>query len=546
MTTPTRLEDLESAIEEVSTRLKDLKSIIEEVSTDQKDLKSTNEEVSTHLKDLKSAIIEVSTHQKDLKSAIEEVSTHLNESNPSLKMSTPTEEVSREKGQVSADRKSNIEQVCTHLKESNYDHWISTVTKLAEWLYRFCDQHFPSTTQQRISDIERQIDLCIDVLESVPQEKRELSHESSMFEYLKGRLYNAVPDVYKEKAERYLVNATQLNPFLLEAWDCLALCVAKKGDYKRAKNCYKFVLKMGGESSRILRQIAHLELINARVPGNPAKHVDKCIKYAQRTLALDDKDGGCLYILGCAYFTSFLLNGGWDHNNLQVAFGEYEKAMKIDAMKSSPYLQYDYSTVTRYLENYKESLIGFSDAAVKNPASDASHQVKVTVQLLDKLIELLQGKHKDKSKGKNKRKSKRKSTETSLSSLIQSLANIDLNPSYKRATVDLLTEGFNEQIEVVAAVRCLVKYEYKAPVYYMLCDSDENSFVLAVFGIQKEAIKQGDQVTLLDPICKFVDFEWEGKHYEFKSVRVNLLEQVLVNGNPLPPSSAMRDSIMQN
>uniref|UniRef100_K4B5W2 Tetratricopeptide repeat protein 5 OB fold domain-containing protein n=1 Tax=Solanum lycopersicum TaxID=4081 RepID=K4B5W2_SOLLC len=521
MTTPTRLEDLESAIEEVSTRLKDLKSIIEEVSTDQKDLKSTNEEVSTHLKDLKSAIIEVSTHQKDLKSAIEEVSTHLNESNPSLKMSTPTEEVSREKGQVSADRKSNIEQVCTHLKESNYDHWISTVTKLAEWLYRFCDQHFPSTTQQRISDIERQIDLCIDVLESVPQ----------------------VPDVYKEKAERYLVNATQLNPFLLEAWDCLALCVAKKGDYKRAKNCYKFVLKMGGESSRILRQIAHLELINARVPGNPAKHVDKCIKYAQRTLALDDKDGD---ILGCAYFTSFLLNGGWDHNNLQVAFGEYEKAMKIDAMKSSPYLQYDYSTVTRYLENYKESLIGFSDAAVKNPASDASHQVKVTVQLLDKLIELLQGKHKDKSKGKNKRKSKRKSTETSLSSLIQSLANIDLNPSYKRATVDLLTEGFNEQIEVVAAVRCLVKYEYKAPVYYMLCDSDENSFVLAVFGIQKEAIKQGDQVTLLDPICKFVDFEWEGKHYEFKSVRVNLLEQVLVNGNPLPPSSAMRDSIMQN
>ncbi|KAH0717098.1 hypothetical protein KY285_013129 [Solanum tuberosum] len=112
--------------------------------------------------------------------------------------------------------------------------------------------------------------------------------------------------------------------------------------------------------------------------------------------------------------------------------------------------------------------------------------------------------------------------------------------------MDLLTEGLNKRIEVIAAVWCLVKYEYKAPLYYMLCDSDENSFVLTVFGIQKEAIKQGDQVTLLDPICKFVDFEWEGKRYQFKSVRVNLLEQVLVNGNSLPPSSARRDSITHN
>ncbi|XP_015165559.1 uncharacterized protein [Solanum tuberosum] len=161
-------------------------------------------------------------------------------------------------------------------------------------------------------------------------------------------------------------------------------------------------------------------------------------------------------------------------------------------------------------------------------------------------------KNKGKSKRKSKGKSKGKSTETSLSALIQSLPNIDLNPLYNRATTNLLTEGPNKQIAVIAAVRCLVKYEYKAPVYYMLCDSDENSFVLTVFGIQKEAvsttlccliIKQGDQVTVLEPICKFIDFEWEGKHYQFKSVRVNLLEQVLVNGNDLPPNSAMRETI---
>ncbi|XP_015165569.1 uncharacterized protein [Solanum tuberosum] len=120
------------------------------------------------------------------------------------------------------------------------------------------------------------------------------------------------------------------------------------------------------------------------------------------------------------------------------------------------------------------------------------------LQLLDKLEGLLQGKLNDKSKGK--------SMETSLSSLIQSLATIDLDPSYTRATMDLLTEGLNEGIAVIGAVRCLVKYEYKAPSYYVICDSDEKSFVLTVFGIQKEAIKKGDQVTLLKPFCKFVDY----------------------------------------
>ncbi|KAK6796534.1 hypothetical protein RDI58_004235 [Solanum bulbocastanum] len=143
-----------------------------------------------------------------------------------------------------------------------------------------------------------------------------------------------------------------------------------------------------------------------------------------------------------------------------------------------------------------------------------------------------------------KEKSKGKSMETSLSSLIQSLATIDLNPSYTRATMDLLTEGLNKGIAVIGAVRCLVKYEYEAPSYYVICDSDEKSFVLTVFGIQKEAIKKGDQVTLLKPFCKFVDFEWEEKHYQFKSVRVNLLEQVLVNGKALSANFASRESLL--
>ncbi|KAH0700945.1 hypothetical protein KY284_015160 [Solanum tuberosum] len=581
--------DLKSTVEEVSSEKgevsTDLKSTVEEVSSEKgevsTDLKSTVEEVSSEKgevsTDPKSTVEEVSSEKgevsTDLTSTIEEVSTHLKESNPPLKMSTPTEkvsrekgevstdlksnpplkmstpieEVSREKGQVSTDLKSTIEEVSAQLEEFNYEDWISKLTNLTVLVYNFADQHFPSSKQQKISDIEHQIRLCIKVLESVPQEKRESNRERTVFEYIKGRFYNAIPDVYKEEAERHLQKSIEINPHLRNAWNCLASCFTKKGDFDRAEKCYQIALKMGEENAVILRQLADLELTFARVAENPAKQIDDCIKYAERTHSLDDMDGGCLYILGCGHFTSFLLTGGWDHNNLLLALEAYEKAKRIDATKSNPHLEYDCSMVNRYLENYKMSLTGFSDAALKNPASDALHQVKVTIQLLDKLKGLLQFKRNEKNKGKSKRKSKGKSkgksTETSLSALIQSLANIDLNPLYNRATTDLLTEGPNKQIAVIAAVRCLVKYEYKAPVYYMLCDSDENSFVLTVFGIQKEAIKQGDQVTVLEPICKFIDFEWEGKHYQFKSVRVNLLEQVLVNGNTLPPNSVIREPI---
>ncbi|KAG5611729.1 hypothetical protein H5410_023010 [Solanum commersonii] len=39
------------------------------------------------------------------------------------------------------------------------------------------------------------------------QEKRELNHERAMFECLKGRFYNAIPDVYKKEAECHLLKA---------------------------------------------------------------------------------------------------------------------------------------------------------------------------------------------------------------------------------------------------------------------------------------------------------------------------------------------------
>ncbi|KAJ8550171.1 hypothetical protein K7X08_033878 [Anisodus acutangulus] len=107
-------------------------------------------------------------------------------------MSFPTEEASTQNED-------------TEKKEDIYEDWIPNATKMVEMLYNFCFHHYTSNPEEKISDIEHQIGL----LDSIPQEKRQSESERSMFAYLKGRLYNAIPDVYKEEAEHYLVEADQ-------------------------------------------------------------------------------------------------------------------------------------------------------------------------------------------------------------------------------------------------------------------------------------------------------------------------------------------------
>ncbi|KAK4360459.1 hypothetical protein RND71_019411 [Anisodus tanguticus] len=51
-------------------------------------------------------------------------------------------------------------------------------------------------------------------------------------------------------------------------------------------------------------------------------------------------------ILASAYFTSFLMTGGWNHDNLLSALEAYEKAEKIDTTNSHPNLRYDCAVVS--------------------------------------------------------------------------------------------------------------------------------------------------------------------------------------------------------
>eukprot|EP00268_Persea_americana_P027155 TRINITY_DN26624_c2_g1_i5.p1 TRINITY_DN26624_c2_g1~~TRINITY_DN26624_c2_g1_i5.p1 ORF type:complete len:163 (+),score=24.54 TRINITY_DN26624_c2_g1_i5:517-1005(+) len=139
-------------------------------------------------------------------------------------------------------------------------------------------------------------------------------------------------------------------------------------------------------------------------------------------------------------------------------------------MKSNPDLYFNCATVNKYLENYERSLSGFEAAALKDPGLNASEEVQKIVSLLDKL--------------ENSMKTKARR----LTSLASSLSEDNVNSSYKKATISDLSEGLNKTTAVMAKVLLFIRHDNVAPLYYLVCDSNQTCFVLSVYGLRDDAV----------------------------------------------------------
>ncbi|KAL0380833.1 UNVERIFIED_CONTAM: Tetratricopeptide repeat protein 5 [Sesamum angustifolium] len=398
-------------------------------------------------------------------------------------------------------------------------------SKAVDLLYNIRDAYFPTNPDEKTSKLLMESNLALQLLDKIPPEERKTPMQRATYEYLRGKVLDVFPE-YKKEAEDHLSKAVKLNPSLADAWLSLGNCIWKKGDLASAKNCFTLGLRKGPNKG-LLCQLSMLERRMAQGAEDQIKIVDDSIKHAKEAIALDVKDGNSWYNLGNACLTSFFATGAWDHGKLLQSLKAYQHAEKDERMSSNPDLYYNSAIVNKYLENYERALSGFEAAALRDPGLNAMEEVHKIVRLLDKIESLLRGQTKVKR----------------LASLASSLASVNLNPSYRGETIDRLLEGLNKAVAIVGRVIFFVKHENVAPFFYLLCDSSQICYVLSVYGIQSEAIKEGDQLTLLDPSYHYVDFSWKGKLYQFRSVRIDFLEQVLVNGKTLLPQHSVQTSI---
>ncbi|KDO64748.1 hypothetical protein CISIN_1g020060mg [Citrus sinensis] len=325
------------------------------------------------------------------------------------------------------------------------DIW-ARATKAADDLYHVKETFFPANPDDKVSKLQNESDLALRLLGSVPPEQRKSPTQRATYEYLKGKILDVVPE-YRKDAEDHLSKAVKLNPSLADAWLCLGSCIWKKGDLPAAKNCFNLALSKG-PNKKILCQLSMLERSMAQGSENQAEIVEESIQHAKEAITLDVKDGNSWYNLGNACLTSFFVTGSWDHSKLLQSLKAYQNAEKDERMKSNPDLYFNCATVNKYLENYERALSGFEASALKDPSLNATEEVQMMVNLLDKIENLLKG------HAKTKR----------VASLASSLAVVKLSSSHKRATVDLLSEGLNKAVAVVGKVLFFVKHENVTPL----------------------------------------------------------------------------------
>ncbi|CAL5209947.1 unnamed protein product [Lathyrus oleraceus] len=403
---------------------------------------------------------------------------------------------------------------------------LSRAAKSTDELYLLRDTYFPQNPIDRIFKLQELSDLILNLLDSVPPEERKSPMQRAVFEYLKGKVLDVYPE-YKKEAEDHLSKAVKLNPSFSDAWLCLGNCIWKKGDLSSAKNCLNLALNKGPDK-KILCQLSMLKRKMSQGADNQAELVDESIQHAKEAIALDVKDGDSWYNLGNAYLTSFFVTGGLDHSRLSHSLKAYQNAEKDEGIKSNPDFYFNSATANKYLENYERALSGFEAAALKDPGLNAAEEVQKIVNILDKVYNLLRVHVRAKR----------------MASLAASLAAVNLKSPYRTVTIDLLSEGLNRALAVEGKVLFSISSEGVAPLYYLLCDSNQTCFVLSVYGVHQDVIKGGDQLTLLDPCFRDVDFTWKEKHYQFKSIRTDFYEQMLVNGKALTPQQAIRSLII--
>ncbi|KAK4358382.1 hypothetical protein RND71_023992 [Anisodus tanguticus] len=355
---------------------------------------------------------------------------------------------------------------------------------------------FLQTRSEKGKVLKEQADLIIKDLDAIPEEMRQSKEDQAMYLYLRGKLLDVSPG-YNQDAEQHLTDALNLKNDMVDAWICLGACMWKKGDLVKAESCYKFGLDLDPNNKELLR---HLSALERRVCRGDTGETDvrkleeiikESIKHAKDAIGQDVHDGLSWYFLGNACLTAYFLTGSWDHDMLLQSLKAYKNAAKDKRMQCTAELCYNCS-------------MKMNDAKRMPPP---------------------------------------KSPLPTVDSLASSLASVELDPSYERATVDRLTEGLNKGKAVTGKVLFLVENRSKKPLYYIVCDSDRNCFVITVYGVRNTAIKEEDQVTLLDPYFHYFDFEWKGKQYQFKSVRANLLRKLRVNGAIVSPEHVIHRSM---
>lgn len=144
-----------------------------------------------------------------------------------------------------------------------------------------------------------------------------------------------------------LGKAAKLDPSLGDAWNQLASCFWKRGDWQGAFDCWQLALLHSSAEADRTSAMRELSMAH-RVKGN---NTEESLRLAKEAVSKDMQDTRSWYNLGNAYMSHFF-SVSFSREDLQRALRAYNKSQEAPRSLANPDLHYNQATVLRYLEDY--------------------------------------------------------------------------------------------------------------------------------------------------------------------------------------------------
>lgn len=342
------------------------------------------------------------------------------------------------------------------------------------------------------------------------------------------------------------MEAVKLDPDNLKCWNGAAKALWNKNDLQSARMCYTKCL----ENSPDKKAYQDLSMLQRQIAKGLKKHEERrelildSVTNAKAAVALDVQDSHSWYILGNAYLGLAFCAPTEERDDLiDKSLKTYKHAMKVhEGPRVNFDLHFKYGVVCKYLEKHLDALRAFEycggDKVLSGTARESIMEITQTLSQLTTLIGTSCG-----LKAKKVAKI-REAMEVTVAAWRGRHGAVDLAP------LSALKTGQNpKNVALTCSLIYTVPVKSNVPLVYICMDSRGAFFALTIYGLEETTMplsqSKSKTIQVVAPFVNNVEVAWQGKAYAFKSIRVNHVSSLLVDGKPVKSDQSRAKSAAQ-
>ncbi|KAJ3228455.1 Tetratricopeptide repeat protein 5 [Clydaea vesicula] len=325
--------------------------------------------------------------------------------------------------------------------------------------------------------------------------------QKSFYHYIRGKLFNIFGD-YNVNAELDLSKSIKYDPLNTDAWNSMGEVYWKKGDLEHAKLCFEGGLREKKTVEGLLNLAMILRVINKGKVELYKGQIEKSLTLSKEAVEMNIEEKNSWYGLGSSYLKKFF-DLTRNSKDLMQALTAYNKA------------------IHHYLENYESCFKDLEHSLELDPGGNSRY-------LLNSISNYLQNFYRGYLKSKEINYDNFKSTLNKITKKnflnfknLKKINDLDLGINVDSFISLKLIKEFSEPVNVHRSFICVDLL------------NSLNTICLTVYDVKYEALTVGDEMLIGNPNLLHINFNFNNKLFNFKSIRADIPLYVSVNEKKL-------------